>query len=132
MFLYDLYQSRHNMEDFNLFTLDEVDKAFEMITQLKYNQTHRFTGKGAGLAITPVAAGHMIGGAMWRILKEGEEDIVYAVDVNHKKERHLNGKTVFSENSWNRKNGNILVKYEPIWKIQISASQIEFGGNFYL
>ena len=99
MFLYDLYQSRHNMEDFNLFTLDEVDKAFEMITQLKYNQTHRFTGKGAGLAITPVAAGHMIGGAMWRILKEGEEDIVYAVDVNHKKERHLNGKTVLSENS---------------------------------
>ena len=97
MFLYDLYQSRHNMEDFNLFTLDEVDKAFEMITQLKYNQTHRFTGKGAGLAITPVAAGHMIGGAMWRILKEGEEDIVYAVDVNHKKERHLNGRTFLSK-----------------------------------
>lgn len=94
MFLYDLYQSRHNMEDFSLFTLDEVDRTFEMITQLKYNQTHRFTGKGAGLAITPVAAGHMIGGAMWRIVKEGEEDIVYAVDVNHKKERHLNGADV--------------------------------------
>ena len=49
---------------------------------------------GAGLAVTPVAAGHMIGGAMWRIVKEGEEDIVYAVDVNHKKERHLNGADV--------------------------------------
>ena len=33
MFLYDLYQSRHNMEDFDLFTLDEVDRAFDMITQ---------------------------------------------------------------------------------------------------
>ena len=94
MFLYDLYQSRHNMEDFTLFTLDEVDKAFEMITQLKYNQTHCFTGKGGGLAITPVTAGHMIGGSMWRIVKEGEEDIVYAVDINHKKERHLNGADV--------------------------------------
>ena len=94
MFLYDLYQSRHNMEDFDLFTLDEVDRTFEMITQLKYNQTQKLTGKGAGLAITPVAAGHMIGGAMWRIVKEGEEDIVYAVDVNHKKERHLNGADV--------------------------------------
>ena len=94
MFLYDLYQSRHNMEDFELFTLDEVDRTFEMITQLKYNQTHKLTGKGAGLAITPVAAGHMIGGAMWRIVKEGEEDIVYAVDINHKKERHLNGADV--------------------------------------
>lgn len=28
---------------------------------------------------------------MWRIVKDGEEDIVYAVDFNHKKERHLNG-----------------------------------------
>jgi len=48
-------------------------------------------GKGEGLAITPLPAGHMIGGAMWRIVKDGEEDVVYAVDFNHKRERHLNG-----------------------------------------
>ena len=36
MFLYDLYQSRHNMEDFDLFTLDEVDRAFDMITQASF------------------------------------------------------------------------------------------------
>jgi len=28
----------------------------------------------------------MIGGTMWKIMKEGEEDIIYAVDFNHKKE----------------------------------------------
>jgi len=33
----------------------------------------------------------MVGGTIWRISKVGEEDIVYAVDFNHKKERHLNG-----------------------------------------
>jgi len=33
----------------------------------------------------------MIGGTMWKVVKMGEEDIVYAVDFNHKKERHLNG-----------------------------------------
>ena len=44
-------------------------------------------GKGHGLTITPYATGHMVGGAMWRIVKEGEEDIIYAVDYNHKKER---------------------------------------------
>lgn len=33
----------------------------------------------------------MIGGSIWKIVKVGEEDIVYAVDYNHKKERHLNG-----------------------------------------
>ena len=44
-------------------------------------------GKGHGLIITPYAAGHMIGGTMWKIVKDGEEDIIYAVDYNHKKER---------------------------------------------
>lgn len=48
-------------------------------------------GKGYGLTITPLPAGHMIGGTIWKIVKVGEEDIVYAVDFNHKKERHLNG-----------------------------------------
>lgn len=33
----------------------------------------------------------MIGGTIWKILKEGEEEIIYAVDYNHHKERHLNG-----------------------------------------
>lgn len=44
MFLYDAFQARHNNEDFDLFTLDEVDKAFEMMTQLKYNQSVSLTG----------------------------------------------------------------------------------------
>ncbi len=45
-------------------------------------------GKGHGLTITPYAAGHMVGGAMWKIVKDGEEEIIYAVDYNHKKERY--------------------------------------------
>jgi hypothetical protein len=53
--------------------------------QLKYNQSVSLRGKGQGLSITPVPAGHMIGGTIWRIVKDGEEDIVYAVDYNHKK-----------------------------------------------
>lgn len=48
-------------------------------------------GKGYGITITPLPAGHMIGGTMWKVVKVGEEDIIYAVDFNHKKERHLNG-----------------------------------------
>ena len=41
------------------------------------------------MTITPLPAGHMIGGAIWKISKEGEEEIVYAVDYNHKRERSL-------------------------------------------
>ena len=33
----------------------------------------------------------MIGGTIWKIVKIGEEEIIYANDFNHKKERHLNG-----------------------------------------
>ncbi|KAF8770815.1 Cleavage and polyadenylation specificity like protein [Argiope bruennichi] len=91
MFMYDLYQSRNNIEDFDLFTLDDVDAAFDKIIQLKYSQTINLKGKGQGIAITPLPGGHMIGGAIWKIVKDGEEDIIYAVDFNHKKERHLNG-----------------------------------------
>ncbi|XP_075145543.1 cleavage and polyadenylation specificity factor subunit 2 [Haematobia irritans] len=91
MFMYDLYMSHFNMYDFDLFSLDDVDAAFDKIIQLKYNQTVSLKGKGYGIAITPLPAGHMIGGTIWKILKVGEEDIVYATDFNHKKERHLNG-----------------------------------------
>ncbi|CAG03552.1 unnamed protein product, partial [Tetraodon nigroviridis] len=110
MFMYDLYQSRNNSEDFTLFTLDDVDSAFDKIQQLKYSQIVSLkgklackrlftwsklpkyvmafyaTGKGHGLSITPLPAGHMIGGTIWKIVKDGEEEIVYAVDFNHKRE----------------------------------------------
>ncbi|XP_041968998.1 probable cleavage and polyadenylation specificity factor subunit 2 [Aricia agestis] len=91
MFMYDLYQSHKNVEEFDLFTLDDVDTAFDRITQLKYNQSVDMKGKGLGLRITPIPAGHLLGGTIWRIAAPGEEDIVYAPDFNHKKERHLNG-----------------------------------------
>jgi len=91
MFMYDLYQSRHNSQDFDKFTLDDVDVAFDKIQQLEYSQVITLKGKGHGLQITPLPAGHMIGGTIWKIVKDGEEEIVYAIDYNHKKERHLNG-----------------------------------------
>eukprot|EP00112_Aurelia_sp_Birch-Aquarium-sp1_P022238 Seg62.8 transcript_id=Seg62.8/GoldUCD/mRNA.D3Y31 product="Cleavage and polyadenylation specificity factor subunit 2" protein_id=Seg62.8/GoldUCD/D3Y31 len=91
MFMYDFFQSHQNEEDFDLFSLDDVDTAFEKMVQLKYSQHVSLKGRGHGLSITPYAAGHMIGGTMWKIMKEGEEDIIYAVDYNHKKEIHLNG-----------------------------------------
>eukprot|EP01125_Pyxidicula_operculata_P014680 TRINITY_DN4916_c0_g1_i1.p1 TRINITY_DN4916_c0_g1~~TRINITY_DN4916_c0_g1_i1.p1 ORF type:complete len:585 (+),score=119.09 TRINITY_DN4916_c0_g1_i1:17-1771(+) len=88
MFMYDVYQSRKNSEDFDTFNLDDVDDAFDNFTQLKYSQRYFLTGKGIRLEITPYSAGHMIGGTVWQIKRETDE-IIYAVDYNHKKERHL-------------------------------------------
>uniref|UniRef100_A0AAF5PLK9 Cleavage and polyadenylation specificity factor subunit 2 n=1 Tax=Wuchereria bancrofti TaxID=6293 RepID=A0AAF5PLK9_WUCBA len=92
MFLYDWVNNHTSVEDFNLFNLDDIDAAFERVQQVKYSQTILLKGDN-GLQITPLPAGHMIGGAIWRITKMGDEEIVYAVDFNHRKERHLNGCT---------------------------------------
>ena len=43
-------------------------------------------GKCQGIVVTPFAAGHSIGGTMWKIRKDSE-NIIYTVDYNHRKER---------------------------------------------
>lgn len=37
--------------------------------------------------VTPFAAGHLLGGAVWRVRRNGE-DYVYAVDYNHRRVPH--------------------------------------------
>ncbi|ODN01603.1 putative cleavage and polyadenylation specificity factor subunit 2 [Orchesella cincta] len=91
MFMYDSYLNHHNTEEFNLFNLDDVDAAFDKIVQLQFGQIVNLKGKGHGISITPLPAGHTLGGTVWKISKTGEDDIYYAIDHNNKKERHLNG-----------------------------------------
>lgn len=38
--------------------------------------------------IAPHVAGHLLGGTVWKITKDGE-DVIYAVDFNHRKERFV-------------------------------------------
>lgn len=44
-------------------------------------------GKGEGIVISPHVAGHLLGGTVWKITKDGE-DVIYAVDFNHRKEKY--------------------------------------------
>ena len=55
-----------------------------------YMQLSMLRGKGDGISVMAYAAGHTLGGAVWKIGKDAE-DVVYAVDYNVRKERHLNG-----------------------------------------
>ena len=91
MFLYDSCVSLMSTQDFSVFLLDDVDLAFseQFFVQLKYSQgTTITTANGSKIELIPFAAGHMIGGTFWKIRKETEE-IIYAVDYNHKKENLL-------------------------------------------
>ena len=49
------------------------------------------TGKCQGITITPFAAGHTLGGTIWKIRSPSAGTLVYAVDMNHMRERHLDG-----------------------------------------
>ena len=93
MYMYDHFLTRQDQEDFQeTFSLDDVDKAFAAFVPVKYQQLSMLRGKGEGISVMAYAAGHTLGGAMWKIGKDAE-DIIYAVDYNVRKERHLNGAT---------------------------------------
>ncbi|KAL6633945.1 hypothetical protein ACP70R_026616 [Stipagrostis hirtigluma subsp. patula] len=87
--MYDHFLSRWQVSDFDLFTLDDIDAAFQNVVRLKYQQNYLLNDKGEGIVIAPYVAGHLLGGTVWKITKDGE-DVVYAVDFNHRKEWHLN------------------------------------------
>jgi cleavage and polyadenylation specificity factor subunit 2 len=90
MCLYDAFLALRAASDFDAFDLDDVDAAFARLTQLRYRQEVALTGRGAGVSLTPLAAGRLLGGAVWRVAAGGEEAL-YAVDFNHRRERHLAG-----------------------------------------
>ncbi|KAI7978864.1 Cleavage and polyadenylation specificity factor subunit 2 [Camellia lanceoleosa] len=75
--MYDHYLSRKQVSEFDLFTLDDVDSAFQNVTRLTYSQNHHLSGKGEGIVIAPHVAGHLLGGTLWKITKDGE-DVIYA------------------------------------------------------
>ncbi|GKV31150.1 hypothetical protein SLEP1_g39882 [Rubroshorea leprosula] len=88
--MYDQYLSRKQVSEFDLFTLDDIDSVFQNVTRLTYSQNYHLSGKGEGIVIAPHVAGHLLGGTVWKITKDGE-DVIYAVDFNRRKEKHLNG-----------------------------------------
>ncbi|KAM3579119.1 hypothetical protein VKS41_008346 [Umbelopsis sp. WA50703] len=88
MCMYDIHQSKVNEMDFNLFSLEDVDVAFDKITSLRYSQPTALQGKCAGITITAYSAAHTVGGTVWKIKKDTDE-ILYAVDYNHSREQHL-------------------------------------------
>lgn len=102
------------VSDFAAYDLDDVDAGFRLHprwTELRYSQKHLLlppaapgatAGEagaagaagggqgpaGGGIAITPLPAGRYPGGAVWRLTLLGSgQEVVYAVDFNHRKER---------------------------------------------
>ncbi|KAJ7638939.1 beta-lactamase-like protein [Roridomyces roridus] len=80
-------------------TLNEVQEAFDSVNTLRYSQPTRLQGKCQGLTITPFNAGHTVGGTIWKIRSPSSGTIMYAVNVNHMRERHLDGTVLMRQSS---------------------------------
>lgn len=86
LLFYDIHSSKTMEQDFKVFSMDDVDAAFELFQELRYDQPVSLPQYD--IEMTPHCAGHLIGGAFWKIQKETDK-IIYAVDYHHAKERHL-------------------------------------------
>jgi len=87
LLFHDIYTCKTSEQDFDVFALEDVDSAFEQFYDLRYDQPITLTN--FDIELTPHCAGHLIGGSFWKIQKETDK-LIYAVDYNHGKERHLN------------------------------------------
>ncbi|KAH7887585.1 beta-lactamase-like protein [Phlebopus sp. FC_14] len=76
-------------------TAHEVHEAYDAVNTLRYSQPTHLQGKCQGITITPFAAGHTLGGSIWKIRSPSAGTIVYAVNMNHMRERHLDGTVLF-------------------------------------
>ncbi|KAJ3538582.1 hypothetical protein NM688_g6496 [Phlebia brevispora] len=72
-------------------TVQEVHDAFDSVNVLRYSQPCHLQGKCQGLTIIPHNAGHTLGGTIWKIRSPTAGTLLYAVNMNHMKERHLDG-----------------------------------------
>ncbi|KIO32800.1 hypothetical protein M407DRAFT_211516 [Tulasnella calospora MUT 4182] len=75
-------------------TPHQILEAFEAVSTLRYSEPIHLGGKCQGITITPYSAGHTLGGTIWKIRSPSSGTIVYAVDMNHTKERHLDGTVI--------------------------------------
>ncbi|KAL7753275.1 hypothetical protein RI367_001050 [Sorochytrium milnesiophthora] len=118
--MYDAVLSQRDHRQFDLFSRADVTAAFTRITQLKFMQPYKLAGKISGTTIIAYGAGHTAGGTIWKISKD-TDNIVYAVNVNHKKERHLSA-------------GMVLVNsqiYEPLSRPSLLISDCYNATNVH-
>lgn len=123
--LYELLASRQDVSEFDAFTFDDIDAAFECIQGVRFGQQLNFSPPSAASAasvkrlsgassqdtkpdpqpatedastamqVTAHAAGHSLGGAVWHITLMNQ-DFVYAVSFNLRGDSHLHGCSIHS------------------------------------
>eukprot|EP00002_Diphylleia_rotans_P017896 TRINITY_DN3473_c0_g1_i5.p1 TRINITY_DN3473_c0_g1~~TRINITY_DN3473_c0_g1_i5.p1 ORF type:complete len:629 (-),score=117.29 TRINITY_DN3473_c0_g1_i5:599-2485(-) len=82
-------KTKSSEQFFSLFTLEDIDRTFRLFDELAYSEYRNIKRHNSFIKIRSQAAGHSVGGAFWEISNEIDK-IIYAVDYNHQRDRHLN------------------------------------------
>ncbi|KAH9002480.1 beta-lactamase-like protein [Lactarius hatsudake] len=90
------YPQSHLSKGKYVATPQEVHDSFNAVNTLRYSQPAHLSGRCQGLTITPFNAGHSLGGTIWKIRSPSVGTIMYAVNMNHMRERHLDGTILMS------------------------------------
>lgn len=95
----------------------QINAAYDSITPLRYSEpTHLQRGKVTGLTITPYNAGHSFGGTIWKIRSPSSGTVLYALKLNHTRERTLDGTALVKSSGGG--GGGIQI-YEPLLRPDI-------------
>jgi cleavage and polyadenylation specificity factor subunit 2 len=86
--LYEYFIQRKEMQDFNLFTLQDVEKVFEKVELVSFNEHRRIRSSShyqiedqSEIILSAHPSGSAIGGTCWKI-EYNKQTIIYAVDLN--------------------------------------------------
>ncbi|KAF8528949.1 beta-lactamase-like protein [Hysterangium stoloniferum] len=90
-------------------TVKQIHEAFDSFTTLRYSQPIHLQGY----------AGHTLGGTIWKIRSPSSGTIIYAVDLNHTRERHLDGTVILRPTS-----GGVGV-FEPLGRPDLLITDAE-------
>ena len=83
--MYEYFIQKKGIHNFTAFSLQDVEKVFEKIELVSFNENRRVRG-GKGdtqteIILSALPAGNSIGGTCWKI-EYNKQIIVYAMDIN--------------------------------------------------
>ncbi|KAJ3006999.1 UNVERIFIED_CONTAM: cleavage and polyadenylation specificity factor subunit 2 [Siphonaria sp. JEL0065] len=128
LFAKEAFTTANEQTKFDLFDAADIAAAFDAIVTLRYSQTTPIAKNGQVL-VTPFNAGHSLGGTFWKI-KKASDEIIYAVDVNHVMERHLD-RTVLNARELERPSVLITDAYNAQYSFMNSQTRRPLRDNAF-
>ncbi|CDW72718.1 cleavage and polyadenylation specificity factor subunit 2-like [Stylonychia lemnae] len=123
--MYEFFIQKKECGNFEYFSLQDVERAFERIEQVSYNENRKIRVRETELILSALPSGNSIGGACWKI-EYNKQVIIYAVELNNKP---LNITVPMKFDDF--KNANILISNLYLTPKSIKSNQKGQASKIY-